>query len=43
MLYNRCAEVDKEFWRALAQADPEEIVRRTGSPASRECLPLSLF
>ena len=30
MLYNRCAEVDQEFWRALAQADPEEIVRRTG-------------
>ena len=30
MLYNRCAEVDEEFWRALAQADPEEIARRTG-------------
>ena len=30
MLYNRCAEVDEEFWRALAQADPEEISRRTG-------------
>ena len=30
MLYNRCAEVNGEFWRALAQADPEEIARRTG-------------
>jgi hypothetical protein len=30
MLYNRCAEVDEEFWRALGQADPEEIIRRTG-------------
>jgi hypothetical protein len=30
MLYNRCAEVNHEFWRALAQADPEDIVRRTG-------------
>jgi hypothetical protein len=30
MLYNRCAEVDEEFWRALAQADPEDILRRTG-------------
>jgi hypothetical protein len=30
MLYNRCAEVDEEFWRALAQADPEDIFRRTG-------------
>jgi hypothetical protein len=30
MLYNRCAEVDEEFWRALAQADPEDISRRTG-------------
>jgi len=30
MLYNRCAEVNQEFWRALAQADPEDIARRTG-------------
>jgi hypothetical protein len=30
MLYNRCAEVDQEFWLALAQADPEDIFRRTG-------------
>jgi hypothetical protein len=30
MLYNRCAEVDQEFWRDLAQADPEDIFRRTG-------------
>jgi hypothetical protein len=30
MLYNRCAEVNQEFWRDLALADPEDIVRRTG-------------
>jgi hypothetical protein len=30
MLYNRCDEVNEEFWRDLAQADPEEIFRRTG-------------
>lgn len=30
MLYNRCAEVNEEFWGALTQVDPEEIARRTG-------------
>jgi hypothetical protein len=30
MLYNRCSEVDEKFWLALAQADPEDIFRRTG-------------
>jgi hypothetical protein len=30
MRYNRCAEVDQKFWRDLAQADPEDILRRTG-------------
>jgi len=30
MLYNRCAEVNEEFWRDLIQADPEDILRRTG-------------
>ena len=30
MLYNRCAEVNEEFWRTLRQADPEDIARRTG-------------
>jgi hypothetical protein len=30
MLYNRCSEVNEEFWRALRQADPEDILRRTG-------------
>jgi hypothetical protein len=30
MLYNRCSEVDENFWRDLAQADPEDIFRRTG-------------
>ena len=43
MLYNRCAEVDEEFWRALAQADPEEIAPPHRGPPSRECLPLPLL
>jgi len=30
MLYNHCSEVDEKFWLALAQADPEDILRRTG-------------
>jgi hypothetical protein len=30
MLYNRCDEVDKKFWRDLGRADPEDIARRTG-------------
>jgi hypothetical protein len=30
VLYNRCAEVNEEFWRDLVQADPEDIARRTG-------------
>jgi hypothetical protein len=30
MLYNRCSEVNEEFWRDLRQADPEDIARRTG-------------
>ena len=43
MLYNRCAEVNEEFWRALAQADPEEIARRTGVRRHEKCLPLPLL
>lgn len=30
MLYSRCSEVDENFWLNLAQADPEDIFRRTG-------------
>jgi hypothetical protein len=30
MLYNRCSEVDENFWLDLAQADPEDLLRRTG-------------
>ena len=30
MLYNRCSEVDENFWLDLAQTDPEDILRRTG-------------
>jgi len=30
MRYDRCSEVDENFWLALAQADPEDICRRTG-------------
>jgi hypothetical protein len=31
MLYEKCAEVNEDFWRELAQADPEEVSRRTGA------------
>jgi hypothetical protein len=30
MLYNRCVEVDENFWRELARADPGAVCRRTG-------------
>jgi hypothetical protein len=30
MLYNRCSEVDANFWLDLAKADPEDVFRRTG-------------
>ena len=30
MLYSRCSEVDEQFWRDLARAEPEDICRRTG-------------
>ena len=41
MLYNRCSEVDENFWRDLAQADPEDILRRTGVLVDQEafCVP----
>ncbi len=31
MLYEKCAEVNEEFWRELSQADPDEISNRTGA------------
>jgi hypothetical protein len=43
MLYNRCAEVDENFWRDLAQADPEEIVRRTGVHRQQNAFRFSYF
>ncbi len=30
MLYNRCSEVDEHLWQDLSQADPEDMLRRTG-------------
>ncbi|MFA4901768.1 MAG: DUF3786 domain-containing protein [Desulfobaccales bacterium] len=43
MLYNRCAEVDENFWRDLAQADPEDILRRTGVRRQKNVLRFSFF
>ena len=31
MLYERCAEVNQEFWQELTQLAPEEVTRRTGA------------
>jgi hypothetical protein len=43
MLYNRCAEVDEKFWRDLAQADPEDIARRTGVRRQQNVFRFSYF
>jgi hypothetical protein len=43
MLYNRCAEVNEKFWRDLAQADPEDIVRRTGVRRHRNVFRFAFF
>lgn len=43
MLYNRCAEVDENFWRDLARADPEDIVRRTGVRRQQNVFRFSYF
>ena len=43
MLYNRCAEVNAEFWRDLAQADPEDIARRTGVQRHQNVFRLPFF
>lgn len=36
MLYERCEEVNLEFWRELAQLSPDEVTRRTGAAFGRE-------
>jgi hypothetical protein len=43
MLYNRCADVNGEFWRDLAQADPEDIFRRTGVRRHQNVFRFSCF
>jgi len=43
MLYNRCSEVDEKFWLALAQAEPEDIFRRTGVGRHQQVLPVPYF
>ena len=43
MLYNRCAEVDAAFWRDLAQADPEDVARRTGVHRQQQAYRLPYF
>jgi hypothetical protein len=43
MLYSRCAEVNEEFWQDLAQADPEDIFRRTGVRRQQNVFRFSFF
>jgi hypothetical protein len=43
MLYNRCSEVDEKFWLALAQADPEDIFRRTGVKRHQQLFQVPYF
>ncbi|RJR46464.1 MAG: DUF3786 domain-containing protein [Deltaproteobacteria bacterium] len=43
MLYNRCSEVDENFWRDLAQADPEDILQRTGVRRNHNALHIPYF
>ncbi|MHB8067097.1 MAG: DUF3786 domain-containing protein [Desulfobaccales bacterium] len=43
MLYNRCSEVDEKFWLALAEADPEDILRRTGVRRDRQFFQVPYF
>ncbi len=31
MLYEKCAEVNEEFWRELAQLPPADVIRRTAA------------
>ena len=43
MLYNRCGEVNEEFWQALAQADPGDMHRRTGIRRHENVFRFALF
>lgn len=43
MRYNRCSEVDENFWLDLAQADPGDIFRRTGVPCNQKLLHVPYF
>lgn len=43
MRYNRCSEVDENFWLDLAQADPEDIFRRTGVRRHQNALHVPFF
>ena len=43
MLYNRCSEVNESFWLDLAQADPEDILRRTGVRRHQQVLHVPYF
>ncbi|MEW6659646.1 MAG: DUF3786 domain-containing protein [Thermodesulfobacteriota bacterium] len=43
MLYNRCSEVDESLWRDLAQADPEDIRRRTGVRRRQQVFKIPYF
>ncbi len=43
MRYNRCSEVDEKFWLALAQADPEDIRRRTGVRRQQQTFHIPYF
>ena len=43
MRYNRCSEVDEKFWLDLAQADPEDILRRTGVRRHQQVLHVPYF
>lgn len=43
MLYSRCSEVDENFWLDLAQADPEDILRRTGVRRDRKVFQVPYF
>jgi len=43
MLYNRCSEVDEKYWLALAQADPEDVLRRTGVRRHQQVFQVPFF
>ena len=32
ILYQKCRDVDKNLWTALARTNPSEVTRRTGVP-----------